>query len=234
VIAGADDRDHARRAMAAVDRRLIDHAANLAPLFTPPFDHTPLEPGYIKAYPPGIRENGGQYTHGAIWSIFAFAALGDGDRAGALFAILDPIRHSLTPEAVARYQVEPYVSCADVYSVAPHVGRGGWTWYSGSAGWLYRAGLEAILGVRLQGEALTIDPCIPNAWPGYQVALRHRGADRRITRYEIDVQNPHHVSRGVGTVELDGVTLPTAAPIPLVDDGAVHRVRVVLRAATTP
>ncbi|MEO6775907.1 MAG: glycosyl transferase family 36 [Kofleriaceae bacterium] len=234
VIAGATDRDRASRAMASVDRRLIDHAANIAPLFTPPFDRTPLEPGYIKAYPPGIRENGGQYTHGAIWSIFAFAALGDGNRAGALFAILDPIHHSSTPEAVARYQVEPYVSCADVYSVAPHVGRGGWTWYSGSAGWLYRAGLEAILGVRVQGDVLAIDPCIPDAWPGYQVSLRHRGADRRVTRYEIEVQNPHHVSRGVAAVELDGTALPAVARIPLVDDGAIHRVRVVLGASAAP
>ncbi|MEO8841086.1 MAG: glycosyl transferase family 36 [Kofleriaceae bacterium] len=228
VIAGATDRERSTRAMASVDRLLIDRAANIAPLFTPPFDRTPLEPGYIKAYPPGIRENGGQYTHGAIWSIFAFAALGDGNRAAALFSILDPIRHSSTPEAIARYQVEPYVSCADVYSVAPHVGRGGWTWYSGSAGWLYRAGVEAILGVRVRGDALTIDPCIPDAWPGYQVSLRRRGADRRITRYEIDVQNPHHVSGGVGTVELDGALLSSATRIPLVDDGTVHSVRVVL------
>ena len=228
VLAGATDRERSTRAMAAVDRLLIDHAAHIAPLFTPPFDRTPLEPGYIKAYPPGIRENGGQYTHGAIWSIFAFAALGDGNRAGALFSILDPIRHSSTPEAVARYQVEPYVSCADVYSVAPHVGRGGWTWYSGSAGWLYRAGVEAILGVRVRGDALAIDPCIPDAWPGYQVSLRRRGPDRSITRYEIDVQNPHHVCGGVATVELDGTSLSIAAGIPLVDDGAAHQVRVVL------
>ncbi|MEO7731460.1 MAG: glycosyl transferase family 36, partial [Kofleriaceae bacterium] len=228
-IAGGPDRTRATRAMASVERLLIDPTDQIALLFTPPFDRTTHDPGYIKAYPPGIRENGGQYTHGAIWSIFAFAALGDGDRAGALFAVLDPIRHSSTPEAIARYQVEPYVSCADVYAVAPHVGRGGWTWYSGSAGWLYRAGLEAILGFRVQGTALRIDPCVPRAWPGYQLVFRHRGASARITRYEITVENPHGVSRGVTVTELDGNPLANGiAPVPLVDDGGIHRVRVVL------
>jgi len=215
--------------MAAVQEHLILKPAHLALLFTPPFDKTPLEPGYIKGYPPGIRENGGQYTHGAIWSIFAFAALGRGDQAGDLFAILNPIHHSSTPGAVARYKVEPYAACADVYSVAPHVGRGGWTWYTGSAGWLYRAGLEAILGFRVHGHVLVIDPCLPKAWPGYEIAFRRRGAKDTITRYEITVDNPHRVSSGVVVAALDGVEIAKGiARIRLVDDGQIHQVRIEL------
>ncbi len=134
-----------------------------------------------------------------------------------------------TPDAVQRYKVEPYVACADVYSVAPHVGRGGWTWYTGSGGWLYRAGLEAILGFKVQGDMLVIDPCLPPSWPGYEVVFRRRGAHNAITRYEIAVENPHQSSRGVAFAELDGVRMAKgAARIPLVDDGSVHRVRVVL------
>ena len=215
--------------MDALEQHLIRHDDKLALLLTPPFDCTSHDPGYIKGYPPGIRENGGQYTHGAIWSIFAFAALGQDDQAGDLFAILNPIHHSSTPNAVARYKVEPYVACADVYSVAPHVGRGGWTWYTGSAGWLYRAGLEAILGFRVQGTVLAIDPCLPEAWLGYEIVFHHRSSRNTITRYEITVENPRHVSRGVVVAELDGVEIAKdVARIPLVDDGRIHRVRVEL------
>lgn len=227
VIAGAADQQHAAQAMASVDEHLIRDDEKLALLFTPPFDRTPLDPGYVKAYPPGIRENGGQYTHGAIWSVFAFAKLGEGDRAASLFSLINPISHSSTPDAITRYKVEPYAACADVYSVAPHVGRGGWTWYTGSAALLYRAGLEAILGFRLQGDALVIDPCLPSSWPGYEIVFRYRGA-RSLTRYEIVVENPHRVSRGVIETELDGVPLSQRAPIRLADDGGVHRIRVVL------
>ena len=145
----------------AVEEHLIRKDDRVALLFTPPFDHPEQDPGYVAAYPPGIRENGGQYTHGAIWSIFAYAMQGEGDKAGALFDIFNPLRHADTGRALERYKVEPYVACADVYSVDPHVGRGGWTWYTGSAAWLYRAGLEAILGFRLQGKHLLMDPCIP-------------------------------------------------------------------------
>jgi cyclic beta-1,2-glucan synthetase len=229
VISGAADPTRAALAMDAVEKQLIRHDDRIALLLTPPFDCSAHDPGYIKGYPPGIRENGGQYTHGATWSIFAFAALGQGDRAGDLFAILNPIRHSSTPDAVARYQVEPYVACADVYSVAPHVGRGGWTWYTGSAGWLYRAGLEAILGFRMHGNTLAIDPCLPKAWPGYEIVFRRRGAGNTVTRYEITVENPRHVCRGVVCAELDGVKIANGvARIPLVDDGWIHRVRIEL------
>jgi cyclic beta-1,2-glucan synthetase len=143
--------------------------------------------------------------------------------------MLNPIHHSSTPNAAARYKVEPYAVCADVYSVAPHVGRGGWTWYTGSAGWLYRAGLEAILGFRVHGNTLSIDPCLPMAWPAYEIVFLHRGTRNAITRYEVTVENPRHVSRGVVRAELDGVEIAKdGARISLVDDGQIHRVRVEL------
>jgi cyclic beta-1,2-glucan synthetase len=227
VMAGVTDAQHAAQAMDSVDRLLIDHHNQIARLFTPPFDHSRENPGYIKGYPPGVRENGGQYTHGATWSIFAWAGLGDGERAAALFGTLNPIRHSDRADAVERYMVEPYVACADVYSVAPHIGRGGWTWYTGSAAWLYRAGLEAVLGFQLQGNRLRIDPCIPKDWPGFQLSYQHRGK-QHVTRYEIGLENPGKVCRGVASIELDGQTVTADAAVALVDDGQTHRLRVVL------
>ncbi|MHB1271400.1 MAG: GH36-type glycosyl hydrolase domain-containing protein [Rhodanobacter sp.] len=228
VIAGTANRQYAATAMASVDRLLVDHEHRLARLFTPPFDQDGAEnPGYIKGYPPGVRENGGQYTHGATWSIFAWAGLGDGERAGGLFDLLNPVRHGDSAEAIARYKVEPYVVSADVYSVAPHVGRGGWTWYTGSAAWLYRAGLEAVLGFHLRGDRLHIDPCIPRHWPGFRISYRYRGK-QHVTLHEIDVENPDKVCRGVAVVEMDGQTLDAGTAIVLVDDGQTHRLRVVL------
>ncbi len=224
VISGAADPARARRAMAAVEEHLIRPNDGLALLFTPPFDRTPLDPGYIKGYPRGIRENGGQYTHAAAWSVIAFAALGQGDKAAALFSLLNPINHAATRADVQRYKVEPYVVAADIYSVPPHLGRGGWTWYTGSAGWLYRAGIESILGLRLQGTSLLLDPCIPTSWPRFELAFKYRSA-----RYDITVENPQRVSRGVSRATLDGNALPSgAARVPLVDDGATHIVRVIL------
>jgi cyclic beta-1,2-glucan synthetase len=202
-ISGAGDPARAVQAMAALDRHLVHRGDRLAPLFTPPFDKTVMDPGYIKGYPPGIRENGGQYTHAAAWSIMGFAALGQGDKATELFSLVNPINHTATRAGVLRYKVEPYVAAADVYSVPPHVGRGGWTWYTGSAGWLYRAGIESILGLRVKGDSLLIDPCIPTAWPGFEMTLRYRGAV-----YEISVRNPAGVSRGVIAAQLDGEPQP--------------------------
>jgi len=224
VISGAADPARAARAMAAVDEQLINHGDRLALLFTPPFDRTPLDPGYIKGYPPGIRENGGQYNHAATWSVLAFAALGRGDKAAELFSLMNPISRTSTRADVQRYKVEPYAVAADIYSVAPHVGRGGWTWYTGTAGCLYRAGIEAILGLRLQGAFLLLAPCIPKAWPRFEIVFKYHSA-----RYEIAVENPHGVSSGVTSAELDGKTLPHG-PIrfPLVDDGQAHKVRVIL------
>ncbi len=218
VISGAGDPERARAAMRAVNEQLVRPGDGLVALFTEPFDETERDPGYIKGYPPGLRENGGQYTHGSIWSLIAFAMQGDGDKAGELLEIFDPIRKSDTPEKVARYQVEPYVECADVYSVAPHVGRGGWTWYTGSAGWLYRAIVEWVLGIRLRGDRLLLDPCLPRRWKGYAFEYLRAG-----TRFRIEVENPGHACRGIASVEVDGVRLQDpGAGIELHDDGQTH------------
>jgi cyclic beta-1,2-glucan synthetase len=223
VISAAGDPVRRERAMAAVDEHLVRRADGVILLLTPPFGDTSLEPGYIKGYVPGVRENGGQYTHAAIWSAIAFAALGNGDKAAELFAMLNPINHSSTAASVQRYKVEPYVVAADVYAKPPHVGRGGWTWYTGSAGWMYRAGLESILGFRLRGTQLVMDPCIPGAWRGFEMVFRYRSA-----RYDLVVENPRGVSRGVSSVEVDGVSLAGDLSIRLVDDRKVHHVRIVL------
>ena len=196
----------------------------LALLFTPPFDKTPLEPGYIKGYPAGVRENGGQYSHAAIWSVLAFALQGDGDRATQLFAMLNPINHANTRAEIQRYKVEPYVIAADIYSVAPHVGRGGWTWYTGSAAWMYRVGIESILGLRLDGGDLLLNPCIPKNWPGFEMVFRHGGA-----RYEISVENPSSVNRGVVQATVDGQAIATKpVRIKLGADVGTKRVRLIL------
>ena len=192
VISGAAEPARAARAMAAVDKFLVQRDEKLALLFTPPFDHPDQDPGYIKGYPRGIRENGGQYTHGAIWAVLAFAIQGDGDKAYGLMSILNPIHHSDSSAAIHRYKVEPYVVCADIYSEPPHVGRGGWTWYTGSAGWMYNVALEWLLGFRVRGAELVLDPCIPREWPGFEIVFRYRSS-----RYEISVENPAGVSRGV-------------------------------------
>ncbi len=227
VISHAADPARSVQAMAEVEAQLIQRDTGLALLFTPPFDHTSLDPGYIKGYPPGIRENGGQYTHAATWSVMAHAMLGHGNQAGDLFALLNPITRSSTRADLQRYKVEPYVIAADIYSVAPHAGRGGWTWYSGSAGWMYRTGLECILGFRVQGASLLLAPCVPENWPGFEIAFKYRSA-----RYNISVDNPHGVSRGIAHAELDGKVLPLGqARIALADDGATHSVRVILGGA---
>jgi cyclic beta-1,2-glucan synthetase len=223
VISGAGDDGRARRAMESVERRLVRWDDRLLPLFSPPFDRTPLDPGYIKGYVPGIRENGGQYTHAAIWSVVAFAMLGEGDKAVDLFNLLSPTYNARRRADVHRYKVEPYAVAADVYSRPPHVGRGGWTWYTGAAGWLYRAGLEWILGFRKQGSALRIDPCIPGSWKRFEIIYRHGH-----TVYRIAVENPEGVCRGVSRVSLDGTPLPGEGLVPLSDDGREHRVDVVL------
>ena len=229
-ISGAADPARAARAMAAVERELIRSKDGLALLFAPPFDKTTLDPGYIKGYPPGIRENGGQYTHAAAWSVMAFAALGEGDKAAGLFALLNPINHARTRAEVHRYKVEPYVVAADVYAAPGHVGRGGWTWYTGSAGWMQRAGIESILGVRMQGEVLRLDPCIPKDWPGFEMTVRHRTA-----QYEIKVENPNGVSGGIVSATFDGVAV-TGQPLclPLLDDSKVHHIQVTLGMLALP
>jgi cyclic beta-1,2-glucan synthetase len=219
---GSRHPERVARAMEAVSSRLIDPEGQLIRLFTPPFDKTLQDPGYIKGYPPGIRENGGQYTHAALWTVWAFAALGDGDRAVELFELLNPITHTDTPEKAAHYRVEPYVVAADVYSEPPHIGRGGWTWYTGSAGWMYRLGIEAILGLKLTGETFTLEPCIPRSWEHYEMTYRHDGST-----YHIHVENPQGVSQGVVEVTLDGQPLLEKA-IPWLKGGQEHRVQVIM------
>jgi cyclic beta-1,2-glucan synthetase len=224
VLSGAADPLRARAAMDAVDARLVRRDEALVRLLDPPFDTSALDPGYIRGYVPGVRENGGQYTHAAIWAAMAFAELGDARRAWDLWRLINPIAHGASPGAIETYKVEPYVVAADVYAVAPHVGRGGWTWYTGSAAWMYRLIVESLLGVRLQGERLRIEPCLPADWTGFTVHYRYRE-----TVYHIIVhQTPH--AAGDQRLALDGYDQPGMA-VPLVDDHAEHRVEVWVRAA---
>ncbi|PVE41395.1 GH36-type glycosyl hydrolase domain-containing protein [Limnohabitans planktonicus] len=216
VLSGAGQPTRNRSALDALDLRLVRRDLGLIQLLTPPFDQSALNPGYIKGYLPGVRENGGQYTHAAIWAVMAFAALGDQRRAWECFDLINPLHHGSSAQQVARYQVEPYVMAADVYAVAPHEGRGGWTWYTGSAGWMYRLILESLLGLRLQGASLHFSPCLPDAWPGF--ALQYRFGQ---TVYAIEVQKLTGSSALV--LVLDGE--PQAGPVlPLQDDGVAHRV----------
>ncbi|HEY3307512.1 MAG TPA: glucoamylase family protein [Desulfuromonadaceae bacterium] len=224
VISGAADPERARLAMKSVEEYLVRSGDGLILLFTPAFDKTPLDPGYIKGYPPGIRENGGQYTHAAAWSVIAEAMLGNGAKAHELFAMINPVNRAATRAGMHRYRVEPYVAVADIYSEPPHVGRGGWSWYTGSSAWLYRAGLEWILGLTRIGENLRLDPCIPPGWEGYNITYRHGTG-----LYLIRIENPDRVSRGVVRIDLDGEALPAAERmVPLKDDGKEHKVMVVM------
>jgi cyclic beta-1,2-glucan synthetase len=222
VISGKADPGRVPQAMAAVEEYLVRDADRLILLFTPPFDHGKLQPGYIKGYLPGIRENGGQYTHAATWVVKATALLGRGKRAVELFDLLNPIRHAQTPGQVTRYRVEPYVVVADIYSQSPHVGRGGWTWYTGSASWLYRVALESILGFHREGDLLRLRPCIDPQWKGFEITYCHKSAT-----YHITVENPTGVEQGVQGLTVDGAT-PANGAIALKDDGQVHEVKVVL------
>ncbi|QPK64512.1 phosphorylase [Methylomonas sp. LL1] len=223
VISGAADGERARRAMNSVREYLVRYGDDLVLLFTPPFDKTERDPGYIKSYPPGVRENGGQYTHAAIWSVIAYAMLGDGDQAAELLRMLNPINRTASRTGVYAYKVEPYVLAADIYAESPHARRGGWTWYTGAAGWFYRAGLESLLGLQVRGNELVFDPCIPRGWPGYSIFYQHLDS-----RYEITVENPHGVTRGIVMLELDGVPQLSVNSLGLNNDGLPHRVRVIL------
>jgi cyclic beta-1,2-glucan synthetase len=222
VLSGAVPLRFAERAMDAVRTALIARSAQILPLLEPPFDQSAQDPGYIKGYPPGIRENGGQYTHAAVWVVMALAKLGSGDEAAELFHMLNPINHARTIADVARYKIEPYVVAGDVYARPPLAGRGGWSWYTGSAAWMYRAGLESMLGLRRQGAMFSIDPCIPSSWPEYRITWRMHE-----TRYEIVVLNPEGRCRGVAKAELDNEAV-NASAIRFIDDGGVHHVQIVL------
>ncbi len=222
VLSGAVPTRFAERAMDAVRTALIARGSRLVLLLDPPFDRSEQDPGYIKAYPPGIRENGGQYTHAATWTIMALARLGCGDEVAELFHMLNPLNHTRTAADVERYKAEPYVVAGDVYARPPHAGRGGWSWYTGSAAWMYRAAIESMLGLRRRGDTFSIDPCVPSSWPDYEIVWRFRN-----TRYRISVSNPDHQCRGVLEATVDGV-LTNAGAIPLLDDGGTHEVRVLL------
>ncbi|MGI6685622.1 MAG: GH36-type glycosyl hydrolase domain-containing protein [Bacillota bacterium] len=222
VITGAGRKDRIHEAMSSLENYLIKEEEGLILLLTPAFDEGDLNPGYIKGYVPGVRENGGQYTHAAIWVISAYAKLGMGDKAWALYHMINPINHSRTSIEAATYKVEPYVMAADVYAVSPHVGRGGWTWYTGAASWMYKVGLEEILGFKKRGDKLMIDPCIPKEWNGYRINYRYGE-----TPYEIQVKNPLGINQGVKTVFVDGKETKDLS-ILLTDDGKRHQVEVIM------
>ena len=222
VLSRAAEPRRAERAMDAVRANLVRRDAQIVLLLTPPFDRMAHDPGYIKGYVPGVRENGGQYTHAAVWTVIALARLGLGDEAMELFHMLNPINHMRTPEALEQYRTEPYAVAADVYAHPMHVGRGGWTWYTGSAGWMYQAAIGALLGLRRDGETFSLAPSIPAHWPHY--TLDWRVGD---TSYHIAVDNPEHRCRGVRAATLDGAAIDPLA-IPLLDDGRTHEVTIVL------
>ena len=218
VLSGAGDAERSRTAMEALDKRLVRRDHKLVQLLDPPFDKSNLNPGYIKGYVPGVRENGGQYTHAAIWAAMAFAALGDGSRAWELLSIINPVNHTSSPEAVATYKAEPYVVAADVYAVSPHIGRGGWSWYTGSAGWMYTLILESLLGLRREGNKLRFAPCLPGDWESFKVHYRYRESV-----YHITVLQPG--DGNAASVTVDGVEQPDTA-ITLLDDHKEHLVEV--------
>jgi cyclic beta-1,2-glucan glucanotransferase len=222
VLSGGGHPERARQAMESADAHLVRRPDQLVLLLTPPFDRMSPSPGYIQGYVPGVRENGGQYTHAALWTVLAFARMGDGDRAHELFSMLNPLNHTRNIEEIQRYRTEPYIVAADVYSQPPHTGRGGWTWYTGSASWMYRVGIEGILGLTLHRGGLRIDPCIPRGWTGFEVVFKTGRID-----YRIVVENPEGVTRGVSIVELDGAPIQDAV-VPLLQDGHSHQLRVVL------
>jgi cellobiose phosphorylase len=222
ILSGSGSLERSRLAMESVDERLVRRKRGLVQLLDPPFDKSQMNPGYIKGYVPGVRENGGQYTHAAVWAAMAFARLGDSKRAWELVSMINPVNHSSSPEKIGTYKVEPYVLAADVYSLEPHIGRGGWTWYTGSAGWMYRLIVESILGLSLEGNRLRLTPCLPEEWDGYKVDYRYRE-----TLYHIAVTQvlAGHNASSEMAVSVDGREVPDCF-IPLVDDSAEHLVQI--------
>jgi cellobiose phosphorylase len=222
VISGGGNPLRARQAMAQVDKRLVKREAQLIQLLTPPFDKSALEPGYIKGYVPGVRENGGQYTHAAIWAAMAYAMMDDKVRAWELFNMLNPVNHGSTPEQIDRYKVEPYVMCADIYAAAPHTGRGGWTWYTGASGWMYRLTIETLLGLHRVADNLRITPCIPPDWEAYKIRYRYLDTYYHISLLRVGISTETGVT-------LDSLTIGIASDgglIPLVNDKLAHHIEV--------
>jgi cyclic beta-1,2-glucan synthetase len=208
--------------MEALRERLMCSDHQLLRLLTPPFDRSPAEPGYIKAYPPGVRENGGQYNHGAVWAAWAWLALGDADQAFEIFNMVNPIRRTSDFAKASVYKAEPYVLAGDIYTEAPYQGQAGWTWYTGAAGWLFRFAVEGLLGFQLEGEVLRIDPCIPRKWPQFSIDFLWKS-----TPYRLNVQNPSRAGHGAGRLLLDGA-LQASNQIHLVNDRRAHEIRVQL------
>jgi cellobiose phosphorylase len=225
VLSGTGDATRSRLAMKAIDEHLVRRDYRLVQLLNPPFDKSNLDPGYIRGYVPGVRENGGQYTHGAIWAAMAFAALGDSERAWELLTMINPANHTRSPQGVATYKVEPYVVAADVYAVAPHIGRGGWSWYTGSAGWMYRLIVESLLGLRLEAEKLHLAPCLPADWPGFKIHYRYRETVYRIAVSQAGIPDP--AQGGTMRMTVDGVERLDNV-IPIVDDRQEHAVEVII------
>ena len=219
-LSGAGDKERTGKALEAAWKHLVHEDEKLVQLFTPPFDTSEPSPGYINGYPPGVRENGGQYTHAAVWLAMAMARRGDGTRAAEILRMLNPIEHAREPEAVWRYGVEPYVVVADIYRLQGRIGQGGWSWYTGSAAWMYRAWVEEILGLKIRGETMEISPVIPGWWDGFQMTYRHGEA-----MYEINVENPEHRERGVSSVDMDGARVEDGV-IHLVSDPGKHEVKI--------
>lgn len=206
VLSGMANPQRAATAMTAVEKHLVQREQQLLLLFTPPFDTSTHNPGYIKGYPPGLRENGGQYSHAAMWVVMAMAKMGQADKAHQLFNMLNPLNHALTPAAVSRYKLEPYVVAADIYSVAPHIGRGGWSWYTGAAGWMYRAGIESLLGITRHGDHIHITPCLPVHWPGFSATIT-------IGNSQYTVQVSQYVPTGEEGLMLDGNAIAIGSPL---------------------
>ncbi len=229
VLSGAAPADRSVTAMDAVETHLVSEPEQLIRLLTPPFDRTPHDPGYIKGYLPGVRENGGQYTHAALWVIRALAEMGRNNRAARLLDMLSPVNHARTPDQVDLYRVEPYVVAADVYGAPPHIGRGGWTWYTGSSGWMHRVALESILGLRMKGgTVLEMSPCVPDDWEGFTITFKPPGSE---TCYVLRAVNPNGNGLGVASASVDGRALAVeggVARIPISNDGTTHQVELVL------
>jgi cyclic beta-1,2-glucan synthetase len=222
VLSGASDKKRAAMAMCSLEKVLVDKKNGIIKLLAPPFDSGELEPGYIKGYLPGVRENGGQYTHAAAWAIMAWAGLGEGDKAWEGLEMINPISHTTNAKDCSIYKLEPYVMAADVYAQRPNTGRGGWSWYTGSASWMYKAGLENMLGFKKKGNTLIIDPCIPKQWTEFSIRYRYCG-----TLYQINVHNPDGLCRGVSRISVDGKIIEGRL-LTLVDDGTTYTVEVMM------
>jgi cellobiose phosphorylase len=224
IISGLGDPERSKVAMNNVYERLVSKEHKIIKLFTPPFNTGPQEPGYIKGYLPGVRENGGQYTHASAWVIIATALMGDGKSAVDLFSLINPILHTATAEGTAKYRCEPYVLCGDVYSAAPHEGRAGWSWYTGSAGWMYQAGVEHIMGLKIKGDHFTVKPCIPKDWKECSMQVKWKNA-----HFDIQIVNNSGKGKDVTSMSIDGKDLPDLKVMSSdAVSGKVHKVKVTL------